>query len=104
MGRIEFLPSPEPTTLQKIFNERLIDWHEAGAILLTKMKKHKENYRKKICSKCSPKQQEKRKCVKYTINGKELQSCGHMDSACGQYFKEEMNAHMNFHPANPPNL
>ncbi len=96
--RVEFLPF-DTSTLNQIYHERYLDWIESGDLLLKKTRLHKEAYRKKICSSCSIQQQQKRKCVKYTIDGKELQSCGHMDSACGRKFKKEFNEHMNFHPS-----
>ena len=96
--RVEFLPF-ETSTLNQIYRERFLDWIESGEILLKKTRFHKEAYRKKICSSCSEEQQKKRKCVKYIIDGKELQSCGHMDSACGQKFKKEFDEHMTFHPS-----
>ncbi len=96
--RIEFIPF-ETSTLNQIYRERYLDWIESGDLLLKKTRLHKEAYRKKICSTCSDEQQIKRKCVKYNIYGKELQSCGHMDSACGRKFKKEFDKHMNFHPA-----
>ncbi len=96
--RVEFLPF-ERTILNQIYRERFLDWIESGKILSRKMSIHKDKYRKKICSSCTEEEQKKRKCVKYTIDGKELQSCGHMDSACGQKFKKEFDKHMNFHPS-----
>lgn len=96
--RIEFIPF-ERKTLSQIYRERVIDWIESGDLLLKKTRLHNEEYRKKICSSCSEDQQKKRKCVKYAIDDKELQSCGHMDSACGQKFKKEFDEHMSFHPA-----
>ncbi len=96
--RIEFIPF-ERKTLSQIYRERVIDWIESGDLLLKKTRLHNEEYRKKICSSCSGDQQKKRKCVKYTIDDNELQSCGHMDSACGQKFKKEFDEHMSFHPA-----
>ena len=96
--RIEFLPF-EISTLNQIYRERYLDWIESGDLLLKKTRLHKEAYRKKICLTCSDEQQTKRKCVKHIIDGIELQSCGHMDSACGQKFKKEFDEHMNFHPA-----
>ena len=95
--RVEFLPV-ETSTLNQIYRERYLDWIEAGDIILKKTRLHKDAYRKKICSTCSEEQQKKRKCIKYIINGKELQSCEHMDSACGQKFKKEFDDHMNLHP------
>lgn len=95
--RIEFIPFKRKT-LNKIYHERVLDWIEASDLLLKKTQLHKEEYRKKICSSCSEEQQKKRKCVKYTIDGKKLQSCGHMDSACGKKFKKEFDEHMSFHP------
>jgi hypothetical protein len=96
--RVEFLPF-KTSTLNQIYRERYLDWIESGDAILKKTRFHKEAYRKKICSTCSEEQQKKRKCVKYTIDGKELQSCGHLDSACAQKFKKEFDEHMTFHPA-----
>ena len=96
--RIEFIPF-ERNTLSQIYHERVLDWIESGDLLLKKARLHNQEYRKKICSSCSEEQQKKRKCIKYTIDGKELQSCGHMDSACGQKFKKKFDQHMNFHPS-----
>ena len=96
--RVEFLQS-NPTILNQIYRERYLDWIESGDIILKKTRLHKDAYRKKICSTCSTQQQKTRKCIKYIINGKELQSCGHMDSACGKKFKKEFDDHMIRHPA-----
>ena len=95
---IEFL-SFQTNTLTQIYRERFLDWIESGKILSRKMSIHKDEYRKKICSSCSEEQQKKRKCIKYVIDGKQLQSCGHLDSSCGKKFKKEFDNHMNFHPA-----
>ena len=97
--KIEFIPV-ETSTLNQIYHERYLDWIESGDILLKKTRIHKEAYRKKVCSSCSEEEQKKRKCVKNTLmDGKKIQSCGHMDSACGQKFKKEFNEHMHFHPS-----
>lgn len=91
--RIKFIPH-EKTDLEKIQYTKRIDWINAGGPLFEKTVVYKNNYRKKICSKCSIEQQTKRKCVRYVINGKKLTSCGHMDSACGSMFKEEFDEWM----------
>ena len=96
--RIEFIPF-ERNTLNQIYYERVLDWVESGDLLLKKTQFYKEEYRNKICSSCSEVEQKKRNCIKFTIDGKKLQSCGHMDSACGQKFKKEFYKHMNFHPS-----
>ena len=87
--RIDFLPF-KINTLDQIYHERYVDWIESGEILLKKTRLHKEAYRKKICSPCSEEQQKKRNCVKYILDGEELQSCGHMDSACGKNLKKNL--------------
>ena len=96
--RIEFIPFKR-NTLSQIRHERYLDWIESGDLILRKTRLHKEAYRKKICTKCSVEQQAKRKCVKHIIDGKELQSCRHMDAACGRKFKKEFDEYMSFHPS-----
>ena len=95
---VEFIPFKR-NDLAEIYHQRYLDWIEAGGILLRKTRIYKTAYRKKICTRCSVEQQAKRKCVKYVIKGKQLTSCGHMDSACGQKFKPQFDEYMNSHPA-----
>ncbi len=98
-NEVKFL-SFETNTLTQIYKERVLDWIELGDLILRKIRLHKKEYRKKICSSCSEKQQIQRKCIKnILLDGTKIRTCGHMKSACGQKFKKEFDEYMSFHPA-----
>jgi len=103
MSRIQFIDIPKSNhPLDKILEERMIDWHENSSLLLRKMTEHREKYRKKICTGCIDTQQQKdRNCIGMVIDGRKIFSCSHMDLAVCSKFKKEFDAHMNFHPAIP---
>ena len=89
-------------TVNDLRKQRMTDWYEAGNHLLIELKKYREGYRKKICSKCVGTQQQKdRNCVaenEKDSNGNLKTYCNHMIKAQNSKFKEEFEAHLNFHP------
>ena len=89
-------------TLENLQKQRLVDWHEEGEHLLIQLKKYREDYRKKICSKCIGTQQQKdRNCIaenENDSNGNLKTYCNHMITAQNSKFKEKFEAHLNFHP------
>ena len=93
------IEKPKPlTAIQKIFDDRITDWIEDGMNLNHQRAIHRGKYRKKICTKCSNEQQKKRSCLKYTIAGKALQSCSHMENALIQKFRDKARIHAEANP------
>ncbi len=100
-GSIQF-QRPRQTINRKQFLERVIDWHEEGNHIIRILTEYDQKYRKKICSKCTEKQQQKRNCLKldmYTSEGIQLKHCSHMDKARVSKNKQLIRNHMQLHPA-----
>ena len=85
--------------LTEIYNERFIDWVEAGKLLRLQMAEHRIQYKQKICSKCTQEQKIKRNCIEYVAGGKTQRQCNHMVKAIGQKFWKQNKAHWASHPA-----
>ena len=89
-------------TLDDLRKQRMIDWHEAGPHLLIQIEKYREDYGRKICTRCIGTQQQKdRNCIgenEKDSNGNLKTYCNHMIRAQNSKFKEEFEAHINFHP------
>ena len=85
------------TPLEKVFDDRIIDWIEDGMNLNHQMQKHREKYRKKICTKCSDTQKEIRGCV-IVDEVLDKRDCSHMDSALNQKFREKNKIHTEANP------
>ena len=72
------------TITRKLFLERVTDWHEDGDHIQKLLHDYDNQYRKKICSKCTIEQQRLRNCIRidmYTNEGIQITSCNHMDQA-----------------------
>ena len=95
----EIIESAPLTPLEKIYDERVIDWVEDGMNINHQMQIHREKYRAKICSKCSDKQRETRECV--IVDGvSDKRDCSHMDKAVYAKFNKQNIIHLNSHPRN----
>lgn len=97
---IEFLDVPK-NSLDKIYQNRVIDWHEDTDHILHLFEKHAENYRKKICVKCSNEQKIIRECCttdEIDSNGNPKTWCRHMGVAGCKKLKPQIDKHIDFHP------
>ena len=100
-GSIHF-HKPRQTIGRKQFLERIVDWHEEGNHIVKILTEYDQNYRKKICSKCTEEQQKKRNCLKldmYTSEGIQLKHCSHMNNARVRKHKQLIRKHMQLHPS-----
>jgi len=79
-----FFKKRKSTIKRSLFLERVIDWHEDGEHIQKLLHDFDNQYRKKICSKCTKEQQQVRNCIRidmYTNEGIQITSCNHMDQA-----------------------
>lgn len=93
---------PHHTIRRKQLLERVIDWHEEGRHVKKILIDYDQNYRKKICSKCTEQQQKARNCLKldmYTSEGIQLKHCNHMDKARVRKHKQLIKNHIQLHPS-----
>ncbi len=93
---------PKSTITRRLFLERVTDWHEDGDHIQKLLHDYDNQYRKKICSKCSVVQQQKRNCVKidmYTNEGIQITSCSHMDQARTQKHSKIIRKFIQSNPA-----
>jgi len=84
------------------FLARVEDWKEEGRHVKKLLLDYDKQYRSKICSTCSPEQQQKRNCLKldmYTSGGVQLKHCSHMDNARVRKHKHTIRKHIQLHPA-----
>ena len=87
---------------RKQFLDRVIDWQEEGHHVKKILTEYDQQYREKICSTCTERQQQKRNCLKldmYTSNGIQLKHCNHMDRARVKMHKNLIENHIHLHPA-----
>jgi len=94
---LKVVKSVSITPLEKIYDERLIDWIEDGINLNHQREKHRERYRAKICAKCTDEQKKYRNCVVVDHNA-DKRSCGNMEKAVLQKFVEKAKIHSISHP------
>ena len=93
---------PAPTINRLRFVERMTDWHEDGHHVKSLLTKYDQDYRLKICSRCSISQRQKRNCLEldmYTASGMQLRHCGHMDKARVAKHKKMIIKHIQSNPA-----
>lgn len=89
---------PPKGPLDRVFENRMLDWREEGRRLRIITTKYENEYRKKICSKCSIEQQAERRCMRIKIDGKTLTYCNHMNRAKRSKFRKEIDRHILSHP------
>ena len=97
---LKFLNVPE-TPLQKIYQNRIIDWEEERDHIFDLFEIHKEKYRKKICVKCNDEQKVQRNCgvgKGLDSNGNMRTYCAHMDRACTKKYQKRVWNHIDLHP------
>ena len=99
MSDLKITKSVPHTSLEKIYDHRVIDWIEDGMNLNHQRQIHREKYRAKICINCSSQQQEKRGCIFVDIKSNK-RSCGHMERAVFQKFLKKSKKHTASHPYN----
>lgn len=93
---------PKPTITRKVFLERVIDWQEEGNHIQKLLHDYNNEYRKKICTKCTLEEQQKRNCVRidmYTNKGIQITSCSHMDKARNRKYNKLIRKFMHSNPA-----
>lgn len=100
-NRITFLETIL-TDIDKIRQERLIDWLENGIHLEQKFEIVKAQYRQKICSKCDESQRERRGCVigrGVDVNNNPITHCTHLVNSANKKLNSGWLKHIDLHPA-----
>ncbi|MDD9814154.1 MAG: hypothetical protein OXU37_07835 [Thaumarchaeota archaeon] len=80
-----------------LWEARMEDWIENGDRILRLHEEHEEQYRRKICSKCSPGQRIRRDCTSLIPDCDEL-SCDHMKRAFARKHGRLIHQHAELHP------
>ena len=79
------------------WDERVVDWLEDGDRILGLGQEYRQHYKEKICSKCSPEQQVRRKCAALSPGCDELE-CGHMLRAFAKKHDKAISQYLASHP------
>ena len=83
--------------LGQAWNARVDDWIEDGSRIVRLDEEYRRHYREKICSKCTPEEQVRRRCAALT-EGCSTLSCSHMNRAFYSKHKKIIDAHQASHP------
>lgn len=99
--RITF-PETSLSDIDKIRQERFVDWLENGVHLEHLFEIAKAQYRQKICiTNCDESQKEKRGCVKgrgLDMNNCQITHCMHLIKSANKKLNEEFLKHIALHP------
>lgn len=100
--RISF-PQTSLTELDKIRQDRMLDWLEDGVGLKQRFEITEAQYRQKSCKKCIQQNNQKiRGCIESNsidILGNKKTYCGHLRRAVNQRLRIKIIQHFDFHPA-----
>lgn len=83
--------------LGQAWNARVDDWIEDGGRIIRLSREYRRHYRKTVCAKCTPEEQERRGCSVLSEKTN-TRSCDHMNRAFYSRYRKVIRARMASHP------